>query len=148
MRHVHVDAQSNGERNRGLYILKSRGMAHSNQIREFVLSANGIKLQDVVVDKGAVLVGSARMAYAMREQAMGHARTQEIDARRREAEQRRQAIEAQMRALQIEIENEEADWQRFVSEEQWRDQVSFQERHTIAQQRMGGRNSSGPDERQ
>jgi circadian clock protein KaiC len=51
-----------GERNRGLYILKSRGMAHSHQVREFLITSNGLDLQDVLVGPEGVLVGSARKA--------------------------------------------------------------------------------------
>jgi circadian clock protein KaiC len=52
--------EANGERNRGLYVLKSRGMAHSNQIREYQITNNGIRLLDVYRSVGGVLVGSAR----------------------------------------------------------------------------------------
>ena len=54
------DIELNGERNRGLYVLKSRGMAHSNQIQEFLLTNQGIDLIDVYTGSGEVLTGSAR----------------------------------------------------------------------------------------
>src|SRR6185295_13019093 len=54
--------ETNGERNRGLYVLKSRGMSHSNQIREFVLTSNGIELLDVYAGTAGILTGSARLA--------------------------------------------------------------------------------------
>ncbi len=56
------DIEIGGERNRGMYVLKSRGMAHSNQIREFLLTDKGIVLQDVYVGMEGVLTGSARVA--------------------------------------------------------------------------------------
>jgi circadian clock protein KaiC len=56
------DIESNGERNRGLHVLKSRGMSHSNQVREFVLSDKGIKLTDVYIGPSGMLTGSARVA--------------------------------------------------------------------------------------
>jgi len=56
------DIEIGGERNRGLYILKSRGMAHSNQIREFLLTDHGVELCDVYVGPEGVLTGSARLA--------------------------------------------------------------------------------------
>src|SRR5205085_565588 len=63
------DIELNGERNLGLYVLKSRGMPHSNQIREFLLSDNGIKLVNVYVGAGGVLTGSARKAQEAQEAA-------------------------------------------------------------------------------
>ena len=63
------DIELGGERNRGLYVLKSRGMAHSNQIREFLLTADGVELRDVYVGPEGVLTGSMRLAQEAREQA-------------------------------------------------------------------------------
>jgi len=95
------DIEIGGERNRGLYILKSRGMAHSNQIREFVLSNQGIELLDVYLGpSGVVLAGSARLAQAAREQAEDAASKQEIQRLRTQAQAQRKALEAQIAALQ------------------------------------------------
>jgi circadian clock protein KaiC len=66
--------ESNGERNRGLYVLKSRGMPHSNQVREFVLTDQGVQLLDVYVGPSGLLTGSARIAQAARERAEAQAR--------------------------------------------------------------------------
>ena len=68
------DIELGGERNRGLYVLKSRGMAHSNQIREFLLTARGVELKDVYVGPEGVLTGSMRLAQEAREQAAAHDR--------------------------------------------------------------------------
>ncbi len=95
------DIELGGERNRGLYILKSRGMAHSNQIREFVLSNQGIELLDVYLGpSGVVLAGSARIAQAAREQAEDAAAKQEILRLRALALAQRKAMDAQIAALQ------------------------------------------------
>ena len=56
------DIELSGERNRGLYVLKARGMSHSNQIREFLLTSDGIKLVDVYLGPAGMLTGSARVA--------------------------------------------------------------------------------------
>ena len=56
------DIEENGERNRGLYIMKSRGMAHSNRVREFIISNKGLHLVDVFVKDDKILIGSARKA--------------------------------------------------------------------------------------
>jgi circadian clock protein KaiC len=68
--------ESNGERNRILYVLKSRGLAHSNQMREFVLSDKGINLIDVYVGPGAVLTGSARLQQEAKD--LAHRRSKEL----------------------------------------------------------------------
>ncbi len=103
------DIELGGERNRGLYVLKSRGMAHSNQIREFLLTDQGIELRDVYVGPEGVLTGSIRLAQEAREQADALSRQQEIKCRQRELERKRQALEAQMatQCKQFEAEEEE-----------------------------------------
>ena len=87
------DIESNGERNRGLYILKSRGMAHSNQIREFHLTDNGIQLVDVYVGPEGVLTGSARLTREARDKAEALAHRQKIESRKSELEHKRKALE-------------------------------------------------------
>jgi circadian clock protein KaiC len=98
------DIELGGERNRGMYVLKSRGMAHSNQIREFLLTDRGIELRDVYVGPEGVLTGSMRLAQEARERAAALARRREAERKRREFERRRSAIEAQIAALRGELE--------------------------------------------
>jgi circadian clock protein KaiC len=93
------DVELNGERNRCLYVLKSRGMAHSNQVREFLMTDEGIRLVPVYVGSGTVLTGSARLSQEAREKAEALQRSQSIEERRRSMEQRRKAVEAQVAAL-------------------------------------------------
>ncbi|MBV8199589.1 MAG: AAA family ATPase, partial [Acidobacteria bacterium] len=92
-----------GERNRGLYILKSRGMAHSNQVREFLLTDHGIELVDVYPGGDGVLVGSARRTQEARERTDAAVREQDAERRRRELEAKRQAMEAQIASLRAEL---------------------------------------------
>jgi circadian clock protein KaiC len=54
------DVEANGERNKMLYIMKSRGMKHSNQVREFIITDRGLKLAEIYLGPKGVLVGSAR----------------------------------------------------------------------------------------
>ena len=82
--------ESNGEHNRQLYVLKSRGMAHSNQIREFILSSDGIKLREAYIGPEGVFTGSARLAQEAKEKRHSCLRRQEIDRRSREADRKRQ----------------------------------------------------------
>ena len=73
------EIELSGERNRGLYIIKSRGMAHSNQIREFVLTDHGIDLLDVYIGKEGVLTGSSRILQEAEENAQQLLHKQEIE---------------------------------------------------------------------
>lgn len=98
------DIELGGERNRGMYVLKSRGMAHSNQICEFLLTDRGIELRDVYVGPEGVLTGSMRLAQEARERAAALARRREAERKRREFERRRSAIEARIAALRGELE--------------------------------------------
>ena len=87
------DIESAGERNRGLYILKSRGMAHSNQIREFLFTTKGIQLRDVYVGPAGVLTGSARLSPGSPGKGRGELRQQTIEQKQREIERKRQILE-------------------------------------------------------
>jgi circadian clock protein KaiC len=98
--------EGNGEHNRVLYVLKSRGMAHSNQIREFLLTNHGIELADVYVGPQGVLTGSARQAQEAQERSEGTARLEDLEQRRVNLERRRESVEAQTAALWREFEDE------------------------------------------
>jgi circadian clock protein KaiC len=99
------DNEYNGERTRLMYILKSRGMAHSNQVREFLITSEGIDLTDVYLGDGQVLAGSARLAQEMKETAENLVRTHETERLRRELERSRQLMEARIKELQVEFES-------------------------------------------
>jgi circadian clock protein KaiC len=105
-----------GERNRALYVLKSRGMEHSNQIREFVLTDDGLRLLDVYLGPEGVLTGSARVSQEMREKAVVTFRRQELETHRRELERKRRIFEARMVMLRAEFEAEEETIQQTISE--------------------------------
>ncbi|MEA2187799.1 MAG: circadian clock protein KaiC [Solirubrobacteraceae bacterium] len=98
--------EGNGEHNRVLYVLKSRGMAHSNQIREFLLTDQGIELADVYVGPQGVLTGSARQAQEAQERSDGTARLEDLEQRRVNLERRRESVEAHTAALWREFEDE------------------------------------------
>jgi len=101
--------ESNGEHNRQLYLLKSRGMAHSNQVREFILSSDGIKLRDAYVGPEGVVTGSARLAQEAKDKAASLVREQEMQRRSRELERKRREINAQIEVLQAQLESETAE---------------------------------------
>ncbi|MEA2223165.1 MAG: circadian clock protein KaiC [Solirubrobacteraceae bacterium] len=98
--------EGNGELNRVLYVLKSRGTAHSNQIREFLLTGQGIELTDVYVGPQGVLTGSARQAQEAQERADGTSRLEDLEQRRVNLQRRRESVEAQTAALWREFEDE------------------------------------------
>jgi circadian clock protein KaiC len=116
---VLLRAIDNGdERNRGLSILKSRGMAHSNQIREFLLTAHGVELRDVYVGAGGVLTGSARLTQEAQDKALQMLHKQEIERQQLELETKRQALEAQIAALRAEFEVRKTESLRITGQEQ------------------------------
>lgn len=101
------DIELNGERNRGFYVLKSRGTHHSNQIREFVITSNGIHLLDAYLGSEGVLTGSARVAQEEKERMRAETELAEVTRQRAIQERRRKALEAQIAALQAELEAED-----------------------------------------
>jgi circadian clock protein KaiC len=132
------DIELNGERNRALYVLKSRGMAHSNQLREFKLTDRGIELTDVYLGAEGVLTGSARLAQEAREQATALLRQQEIDGRQREVERKREALEARITALRKEFEAEVEEAKRVIGAEKTREEVTRQDRERMGTSRQVG----------
>ena len=108
--------ECNGERNRTIYIAKSRGMGHSHQIREFLLTDEGVELVNVYVGTSEVLTGSARFAREAQEKAEALERIQEMDRKKANLERRRQVINSQILALQSEFEAEEIEVNRFIAQ--------------------------------
>jgi circadian clock protein KaiC len=129
------DIEAGGERNRGLYILKSRGMAHSNQIREFLLTDRGIDLLDVYVGPSGVLTGSARVAWELQEQGAEIARREEMELKKRGLETRQKAMEAQIAALQAELEAGKRDLKKIMNQEKERQGRLEEKRKTIGRMR-------------
>ena len=122
------DIEIGGERNRGMYILKSRGMAHSNQIREFLLTDYGVELRDVYVGPSGVLTGSARLVQEAQEQAALMTRNQEVERRQIELERKRTTLEAQIVALRAEFAVQEIASMKIIGQEQAENAQLAQER--------------------
>jgi circadian clock protein KaiC len=110
------DFEGNGERNRVLYVLKARGMSHSNQIREFLISDRGIDLVDAYIGPSGVLTGSARVAQADLEKAAVLTSQQEAARLKREVERKREAIERQINGLRSDYESESAELRRIADQ--------------------------------
>ncbi len=112
------DIESGGERNRGLYILKSRGAAHSNQIREFLLTDRGVELRNVYLSETGLLTGSARVSQEAKDASQALLAGQEIETRQCALDRKRKAIEAQIDVLRMELEAEVGESRRLIMQEQ------------------------------
>ena len=112
------DIESGGERNRGLYILKARGLAHSNQIREFRLTGHGVELREAYLGEAGLLTGSARLAQEARDAAAVVAARQEIERRQFLMARKRKALDARIAALQLELETERQKARQFAEHEE------------------------------
>ena len=127
--------ESNGERNRGLYILKARGIAHSNQIREFLLTDHGIELIDAYVGSEGVLMGSARASQTARERAGTLAREQARQRKQRELQRKQELYEAQLLALRHQFEADRDAILRELEEDHSRESVEATQRIEMARLR-------------
>ncbi len=112
------DIELNGERNRGMYVLKSRGMANSNQIREFVLTNRGVELRDVYIGASGVLTGSARIAQEAHENSEVLTRKHEIEFKKREIARKRREVEAKVATMLADFGSEEAEAVKIIADEQ------------------------------
>jgi circadian clock protein KaiC len=127
--------ESSGERNRTLHVLKSRGMAHSNQLRELLMTERGIELVDAYLGPDGALTGAARMAQEANERAEATARQIELERKRRELERKREALETRIAALRLEFEAEEEDARRLIAEREDREARLLENRKDMARVR-------------
>jgi circadian clock protein KaiC len=130
------DIEIGGERNRGLYILKSRGMDHSNQIREFILTDHGIELLDVYVGPEGVLTGSARLSQEAKNDADQLLHKQEIERKQFGLELKRAATEAQIIVLQSEFKAEESESLKIIEMEKAKTERFAQDQKKMAESRQ------------
>ena len=112
------DIELSGERNRVMYVLKSRGMANSNQIREFILTDHGVELREVYIGASGVLTGSARVAQEALENAEVLTHKHDIEQKKRELERKRKALETRIDALHADFESEESEAIKLIETEQ------------------------------
>jgi circadian clock protein KaiC len=130
------DFAGNGERNRVLYVLKARGMAHSNQVREFLISSRGVDLVDAYIGPSGVLTGASRVAQASREKAEKLASQQEAARRKRELERKRATLEQQIAAMRAEYEIEAMELRRMDDQVGAQTRVLTAERTELARLRQ------------
>ena len=131
-----LDVEADGERNRTLYVIKARGMSHSNQMREYRMTNSGIELIAGYIGPNGVLTGSARLAQEARELAAATSRQQDIERRRRDLAHRREALERQVAEMQAGLEAEEQEVLTLLGDDEVREGLV----HLAA----GGRDSPKP----
>lgn len=130
------DLASGAERNRVLHVLKSRGMAHSNQVREFLFTPRGIELRDVYLGpSGALLTGSARGVVEAQETAEALERRQLAASRKRELARKQKALEARVAALHAEFDAERMESLEIIGQDTTRDRVSADNRRRMGRER-------------
>ena len=130
------DIELDGERNRALYVLKSRGMAHSNQLREFLLTPQGVDLLDVYVGPEGMLTGSSRLSQEAREKGDALARRQNAERKVRDRMRKQEALEARIAALRKEFEVEEAEAETMSGEAVSREQLIADNREIMFRSRQ------------
>lgn len=138
------DIESNGERNRGLYIMKSRGMKHSNQVREFMITDEGLQLVDVYLGANGVLIGSAREQQQLEEAAGLELRTYAGTRRDREIQRKKTVLEAKIASLNEEFESVKDELNRTHQEEQLRKQILEKNRKELTEKRYLNQNEPKP----
>jgi circadian clock protein KaiC len=138
--------ESNGERNRGIYILKARGMAHSNQVREFLVTDRGVDLVDAYVGTEGVLMGSARVSQLARERAAELERRQGTEQKERELRRKQELYEARLTALKGQYETERDAILRELDQEQNRIKVMADQRIEMARLRQADNGGAQVDE--
>jgi circadian clock protein KaiC len=138
-----VDIESNGERNRGLYLLKSRGMSHSNQIREYLLTGEGVILIEAYLGAAGVLTGSARLANEAQMRVEAEQQREEVGRRLREIASRRAVTERQIAELHAELATQAAEMAQLTAQDQRRETALNAERVAMGASR--GIQANGED---
>lgn len=125
--------ENSNERNRGISVIKSRGMAHSNQIREYLLTDHGVKIEDVYLGpSGSLLMGLSRAAQEAREMAEAVVQSQNTSRKKRELESKLKVLDAQITALISESEMQKEELNKLTSESELRSEVIAKEKSEMA----------------
>jgi circadian clock protein KaiC len=128
--------ETDSERNRGISVIKSRGMNHSNQIREFLLTEQGVEIMDVYLGKqGGLLMGSARAAQEAKEDELMSASDLESEQKKGALERKLRSLKAKMDLLNLEFETEEEELKLLAKEEEKRSRDLAQSRGEMARTR-------------
>lgn len=122
------DMEGLGERNRGIYIVKSRGMGHSNQVREFIITKNGIQLLDVKLGPDGILTGAARQAHELKKKLSDVKIQNEISRKDREIARKRKVLEANIEALKNEFESVEEELSLLRATEELQEKIALEKK--------------------
>jgi circadian clock protein KaiC len=141
------DLEMNGERNRAINILKSRGMAHSNQMREFLLTDQGVELVEPYLGPQGVLTGSARLSQEARAKATRLRRQRELAAKQRERERKREAFEAEIDTRRRAFDAKEAEADQSIEELQASEKTLAVDGEAMARSRHAENASSDGNKR-
>ena len=126
------NVELDGERNRAINVLKSRGMGHSNQVREFLITSDGVQIRDVYAGERVVLMGSARRSQEARDRAAATKQAVALESQRRRLAQRRAALEAQIAALRAQLEAETIELSSEIDAAERRELQVDQDRTSLA----------------
>ena len=137
------DIEGNGERNRGIYIMKSRGMSHSNQVREFVITDKGLELVDVYLGPEGILVGSARQAQELQEVTGKELRNYAAGRKDREVERKKLVLEAKIASLKEEFESVQDELNKTFIEEQMKKEIMEKNRQQVTNNRNNRASENG-----
>jgi circadian clock protein KaiC len=129
------DIESNGERNRGLYVMKSRGMKHSNQVREFVITDQGLKLVEVFLGPEGVLTGSARVTQELVERTSEAIRDHAVSRKDREIERKRLVLESKISTLKEEFESLQEELNKGYIEDELKKSIMDDNRKELTRKR-------------
>lgn len=133
---IHLsNVQGNLERNRTLVVVKSRGMPHSNQVREFVINSNGVNLVDIYSTAAGAFMGTARLAQVAADEAAAIVRREGTASRERQIEEKRRALEARITAMRAEFESDIKETELVIAQERARDKALATEKKTLASHR-------------
>jgi circadian clock protein KaiC len=139
------DIEFNGERNRGMYVMKSRGIGHSNQVREFIITAAGLDLVDVYLGPEGVLTGSAREAHIVKEETGLALQGYAVSRKDREILRKRRMLESQIANLRTEFESVEEELNKVYMEEELKKNIQEKNRNDLAKKRLGDDNKKIED---
>lgn len=132
------DIEYNGERNRGLYVMKSRGMKHSNQVREFLITDHGLDLVDVYIGPDGILTGSAREAHQLNEKTGVALQGYQMERKDREILRKRLVLESKIASMNTEFESVEEELNRLYNEEELKKEILEKNRKELTKNRHEG----------
>lgn len=136
------DIEIGGERTRGLFLVKSRGMGHSNQVREFLITSHGVDLVPVAVGPNGVVTGSARMHLELEQRAEALSRQQQIERKQRALQRKSKTLDNQIEAMRAELEAEAEEQQGLATELHEREDRMIASRAQLAENRGASRTTT------